>query len=260
MKFHILITPVNRRKLLMNCLPALLCVGILVTAAAISFGNFQAAMVPDSSITGSKYVVIIDPGHGGVDGGAVGVGGVIEKTINLSISLKLKSLFELSGYQVIMTREDDRSIHDAGSTTIRQKKVTDIHNRSKLLAKYPNALFISIHQNKFEQEKYSGTQVFYSDNNDNSKLLAQFIQNTVKKLIQPDNMRETKPAGKNLYILYHATSPTVLVECGFLSNHEEAHLLQNDHYQSKMAFAIYCGTLDYFSGALKNSESTEVKS
>jgi N-acetylmuramoyl-L-alanine amidase len=258
----ILVTPISRKKLLAVCFPVLLCAGALILIVAISFGKLQTAMVPDQSAEGSRHLILIDPGHGGIDGGAVGYGGVIEKTINLSISLKLKSLFELSGFQVIMTREDDRSVHDAGSVTVRQKKVTDIHNRSKLLAKYPNGLFISIHQNKFDRSQYSGTQVFYSNNNVESRPLAQFIQSNVKELLQPENTREIKAAGRNLYILYHAASPAVMVECGFLSNRDEALLLQNPQYQSQMAFAIYCGTLDYYSGLSENpshSEASEVK-
>lgn len=193
-----------------------------------------------------KHAVIIDAGHGGVDGGAVGVDGVVEKGINLAISLKLKALFTASGYQVIMTREDDRSIHDEGSDTIRQKKKTDIHNRFKMIEDHPEALFLSIHQNKFGQSQYSGTQVFYSANNEISKQLAQSIQESVKTLLQPQNDRAVKPAGDNLYLLYHAKSPAVLVECGFLSNPTEAKLLQSDAYQSKMAFTVYCGVLGLY--------------
>jgi N-acetylmuramoyl-L-alanine amidase len=147
-----------------------------------------------------------------------------------------------------MTREDDRSIHDDGSNSIRKKKVSDIHNRFKILEKNPKAIFLSIHQNKFQKSQFSGTQVFYSANNDNSKILAQFIQTRATSLLQPQNDREIKPAGDNLYILYHAKSPAVLVECGFLSNSQEAALLQNDAYQNKMAFSIFCGTLDFYSG------------
>jgi N-acetylmuramoyl-L-alanine amidase len=257
MKFHIVKIRINHRKLLTVGLPVFLTVCVLILAVALSFGKLQSVMVPDQSGDGGYQVILIDPGHGGVDGGAVGYDGVVEKTINLKISIKLKSLFEFSGFKVLMTREDDRSVHDAGSTTIRQKKVTDIHNRSKLLAKHPEALFISIHQNKFEQKKYSGTQVFFSKNNEKSRLLAQFIQTNVKDLIQPNNTREIKPAGKNLYILYHATTPAVMVECGFLSNQNEAMLLQNDRYQSKMAFSIYCGLLDYCSGATQDNSDKD---
>lgn len=221
---------------------AAVCVAIIAAFSAERIYNALAA----SSNSGNEKTVIIDPGHGGVDGGAVGYNNIVEKDINLSISLKLRTLFEASGFNVVMTREDDSSIHDADSLTIRAKKITDIHNRSKLLEKYKNAIFISIHQNKFEQPQYHGTQVFYSKNNSKSKELASFIQTDVKELLQNDNKREIKPAGKDLYILYHAKIPAVMVECGFISNPKEAMQLINDDYQSKMAFAIYCGTLDYY--------------
>jgi N-acetylmuramoyl-L-alanine amidase len=247
-KIRILKTPVKHARFLAGCFFAVIGFCAIALFAVISVGRMQSALASGSSGYGYDKTVIIDPGHGGIDGGAVGYGGVVEKGINLAISLKLRSLFEASGFQVIMTRNDDRSIYDEGSETVRQKKVTDIHNRSKLLADYPKAVFISIHQNKFQKAVYSGTQVFYSNNNDNGKLLAQFIQTNVKNLIQPDNERGIKPAGKNLYILYHAKSPAVMVECGFLSNPREAALLQNNSYQNKMAFAVFCGTLDYYSG------------
>lgn len=190
--------------------------------------------------------VIIDPGHGGVDGGAVGVGGVVEKNINLSISLKLRAFFQASGFQVIMTREDDRSIYDPGADTIRRQKTTDLHNRLAIIKKNPNAVFISIHQNKFPDGQYSGTQMFYSPNNGGSKELASLLQKDIVSMLQPDNHREIKEAGKNLFILYYSKTPSVMVECGFLSNQREAALLQKDDYQQKMAFAIYYGTLHYY--------------
>lgn len=247
MNIRILKTPVKK------ILPTvgLLIVFVVICSAILIFigGKMQNVFASNESGTGSSNydkTVIIDPGHGGVDGGAVGIGGVVEKNVNLAISLKLKTFFLEAGYKVIMTREDDRSIHSEGSDTIREKKVTDIHNRFKIIENNPKALFISIHQNKYEQSQYSGTQVFYSANNDNSKLLAQMIQTRVKSMLQPDNGREIKPAGSNLYLLYHAKSPAVLVECGFLSNAKEAILLQDPAYQNKMAFAIFCGTLDLY--------------
>lgn len=193
-----------------------------------------------------KNTIIIDAGHGGPDGGAVS-GNIIEKDINLAISLKLQSICKASGFNVVMIREDDSSIYSPGSDTLRQKKVTDIHNRLKLSDDNPTAPFISIHQNKFSQPQYSGAQTFYSKNNSDSKVLADLIQKSVKKMIQPQNERAIKPAGKNLYILYHAKAPAVMVECGFISNAQEAKKLQNDNYQGQMAFSIFCGILNYYS-------------
>lgn len=248
MKIRIVRTPAKHLRFFAVCLVAAAGIALLAVALHFTSDRLEHALEVESSGPGYDKTVVIDPGHGGMDGGAVGVGGVVEKGINLAISLRLKSFFEATGYKVIMTRTDDRSIHDEGSETIRQKKVTDIHNRSKLLAENPRAIFISVHQNKFGKSQLSGTQVFYSKNNDDSKLLAQFLQSNVKELLQPANEREIKSAGKNLYILYHAKSPAVMVECGFLSNPGEAALLQDSSYQGKMAFAIFCGTLDFYSG------------
>lgn len=218
---------------------------LLLVLLVVHYGvarSGTAAQTADSQAP----TVIIDPGHGGVDGGAVGVGGVVEKNINLAISLKLRSFFTACGYSVLMTREDDRSIYDPGSDTIRQKKVTDLHNRLAIIEKNPKAVFVSIHQNKFPSSQLSGTQIFYSPNNDRSKLLASLLQKDICSLLQPENKREITQAGKNLFLLYYAKTPCVMVECGFLSNQREATLLQQDAYQNKMAFAIFYGTLHYY--------------
>lgn len=229
-------------------LPLLLAVLVLglVAAGSFVFIRGQQAASPALAAAGEARTVVIDPGHGGPDGGAVGTNGNAEKDINLAISLKLRSFFEAGGFHVVMTREDDRSIYDEGSDTLREKKTTDIHNRLKIAQKYPHALFLSIHQNLYAESQYSGAQVFYSKNNPDAKLLAQSLQTTIRTLLQPQNDREVKEAGSNLYILYHATTPAVLVECGFVSNPEENAKLQTDAYQNQMAFSIYTGTLAYY--------------
>ena len=222
----------------------LICV--LIIAVMLTINKVQSINSVGTNKKDYDYTVIIDPGHGGVDGGAVGVDGVVEKGINLSISLKLRTFFQQAGFKVIMTREDDRSIHDENSKTIRKQKTSDLYNRLDIIKNNPHAIFISIHQNKFEDSKYSGTQVFYSKNNDVSELLASTLQNNIKNLLQPQNYREIKKAEKNLFLLYNAKSPAVLVECGFLSNAKEAAVLQTNDYQNKMAFAIFYGTLLFY--------------
>lgn len=232
----------------------------LVAAGAFCFIR-DRDLAAASTVAVYEKTVIIDPGHGGPDGGAVGVDGVNEKDINLAISLKLRSFFIAGGYQVIMTREDDRDIHSEGSDTLREKKVSDIHNRFKIAEQHPKALFLSIHQNLYTQPQYSGAQVFYSKNNPDSKVLAQSLQTDIHTLLQPQNDRVIKPAGKNLYILYHSHSPTVLVECGFISNPEENRKLEDNTYQSQMAFSIYCGTVHFYEqqGKRPPSESQQME-
>ena len=190
--------------------------------------------------------IVIDAGHGGLDGGAVGLNNVLEKDINLEIALKLKDLFEVSGFNIKMTREKDESIHNENSSTTRAKKVSDLKNRLNLINEDSNNLLISIHQNKFEDAKYKGAQIFYSNNNPHSQELAQSMRSSFVGLLQKDNNREIKPSPKGVFLLNKSTVPAIIVECGFLSNVEDAANLSNDEYQSKVAFTIFCGFLDYW--------------
>lgn len=188
-----------------------------------------------------KKTVILDAGHGGFDGGA-SAGDVLEKDINLKIALFLADHLRLLGYDVILTREDDSATNDEGDR-IRNKKISDMKNRLALMKSYPDAFFVSIHLNKYSDSQPKGTQVFYSQKTTESKLLAQSIQQTVKELLQSDNHREIKPATRDTYLLYNASIPAVIVECGFLSNPAELALLKTEEYQKKMAFAVYCGII-----------------
>ncbi len=190
--------------------------------------------------------IIIDAGHGGIDSGAVGVDNVLEKDINLSIALKLKELFDATGFSATMTREIDESIHSKDSGSIRAKKVSDLKNRLTLANSDENNLLISIHQNKFEDSQYKGAQVFYSTNNPKSQELAQSMRASIVGLLQKDNAREIKPSPKGVFLLNKATVPAVIVECGFLSNGDDVKNLLDNTYQEKMAFSIYCGFLDFW--------------
>lgn len=190
-------------------------------------------------------VIIIDAGHGGADGGAICADNTAEKVINLEISKKLEALCKFFGYKVIMTRESDDAICDDWCKTIRQKKVSDIKNRFKIIQENPNSLFISIHQNKYSNSSMSGTQTFYSPNNISSMRLAECIQNSVVASLQSDNTRQIKKSGTEIFLLYHAQSTAVMVECGFVSNLNELKKLKNENYQKQMAFAILSGINDY---------------
>ncbi len=190
--------------------------------------------------------IIIDPGHGGFDGGAIANDGTIEKDINLSIATYLQEYLVIFGFKTVMTRESDSSTEDEGLTTIREKKRSDIHNRMKIMEETDNSLFISIHQNKFQVEKYSGTQVFYSPKTEaESSALAQYIQDSVVNTLQKDNTRQVKECGTSVYLIYNAVKPAVLIECGFLSNYEELSKLKSSDYQKKIAFCIAMGIQNY---------------
>ena len=189
--------------------------------------------------------VVVDAGHGGEDGGASDSSGRPEKDFNLAIAKDLQQLLTVSGYRVVMTRTTDTSLSDP-LRTIRERKVSDIHNRMKIIESQEGCIFVSIHQNQFGQSQYHGTQVFYSNNDAGSKEFAEAVQSRVVSLLQKDNTRAVKPATSSIYLLWHAKVPAVLIECGFLSNPAEAEQLSRDDYQHKMAFAIYCGLLDSF--------------
>lgn len=188
-------------------------------------------------------VVLIDPGHGGFDGGAVAEDGTTEKHLNLAIAQCLRDMLYISGVSVEMTRQTDIGLEDSCADSIREKKSSDMQQR---LSMYEEAdLVISIHQNHFTIPKYSGTQVFYSPNHPDSVTLAETIRQSIIKYIQPQNTRELKQATDGIYLLYHTDTPTVLVECGFLSNPEEREKLKMPAYQQQMAFSILAGFWNY---------------
>lgn len=200
-----------------------------------------------------ENIVFANASHGGFDGGAVAGDGTVEKDINLNISLTLAKFLKQNGFRVIMTREADVSTEDTESPQIASKKKNDLKNRLKLMSDYPDAVFVSIHLNKFTTSSAFGSQVFYSKS-DESAVLADKIQKAIVSLIQPDNTRVNKQATSSTYLLYNATVPAVLVECGFLSNASELALLKQPDYQNKMAFSIYTGILEYFKEKDNGSE------
>ncbi len=184
--------------------------------------------------------------HGGFDGGAVAPDGTVEKDINLQIATSLSELLALNGYSVIMTRTTDTGTEDDLTKPIQTRKVSDLKNRLSLMDRYPNAIFVSIHLNKFTASSAKGAQVFYSQNNPDSYTLGDSIQGNIRTLLQPENDRVIKQGTKSTYLLYNAKIPAVIVECGFLSNAEELKKLKDDNYKNQIAFATFCGINDYF--------------
>ena len=195
----------------------------------------------------TSKTVILDAGHGGFDGGAVAEDGTLEKDINLSITMRLKDLFLLGGYDVIMIREQDIGLDSNPDESIGKRKVSDMKKRLEIVNENEEAVFISVHQNNFESGIASGAQIFYSQNLPESEVMADCIQNSFSSRLQKENRRKIKKAGKNIYLLHNARIPSIIVECGFLSNANELALLKNEEYQKKLAFTIYSGYLDYLS-------------
>ena len=220
----------------------------LVTLAAFSFLVMVGEPVGEAPASGrfsTFRTVVIDPGHGGADGGAVGYSGSVEKGLNLDISLKLRDLLRCSGFRVVMIREDDRSIHEEGVEGIAAQKRSDLHRRLAIYNEDPTALVVSVHMNRYGDPACNGAQIFYSPNLPASKELAGNLQSAFVRRLQPENRREIKPAEERLFLLFHAKVPAVLCECGFLSNPEEEALLLEDDYRSKVAFTLFEGLLDY---------------
>lgn len=196
-------------------------------------GN-HAVTVFSGNNTPSHYIVI-DAGHGGVDGGAVSCTGVFESKINLEIALKLEDLMHLIGIRTVMIRDTDRSVYTEGNT-IAAKKVSDIKERVRLVNTTPNALLVSIHQNNFQDSRYSGTQVFYNNTSD-SKLLAEKLQTAFRESLNASNKRQIKKSS-GVYLMEHINCAGVLIECGFLSNYQEELLLRDPSYQKKLCCVI----------------------
>jgi N-acetylmuramoyl-L-alanine amidase len=189
-------------------------------------------------------IIILDPGHGGEDSGAVGVNGILEKNINLEIALEMGKYLEEKGYVVVYTRTDDRLLLNEGEDVYGIRKISDLKNRCKVGEKYPGALFISLHTNSFGSEKYSGLQVYYTDDNENSRALADSIQQKVVGDLQKDNKRKVKP-GESIYLLDNLNNTAVLIECGFLTNKTECEKLSEKEYKKQLSFSIVCGIIEY---------------
>ncbi len=220
------------------------CFSVVFLTAFIIFSCFSENQTV-MTVSNEKPIIIIDAGHGGEDGGTQTSDGTLEKDINLSIGILLNSLLKEKGFQTKLVRDGDYLIYDKKCTTIREKKKSDLNNRLKLVNETPDCILLSIHQNYFQESKYSGAQVFYSGNNTESLRLAQIIQDTIKADIQPENTRQIKESGSEIFLLYNSSVPSVMVECGFLSNYEEAQNLKNIQYQNKIAKAIADGLTEF---------------
>ncbi len=203
----------------------------------------ESIMTNSTAVT--SHVIVIDAGHGKPDEGAVGLYGTTEEAINLKIALKLQALIEQSGGIVYLTRSDENGIYSADSNTIKQMKVSDIKNRVAIGNQEDVDVFISIHLNKYPESIYSGWQTFYQSDNEESLKLATCIQEGLNNSISTPNNRVPLPL-KGIYIMDNVENTTVTVECGFLSNEDEAKKLQEDEYQDKLAWGIFIGIQDFF--------------
>lgn len=199
----------------------------------------------------SRPIIVIDAGHGGEDGGASGEDGTKEKDLNLLVAQSLADILTAAGYDVRMTRTDDRLLYDLyGDLTdyTGHKKTYDLRNRLRFTEEAGADLLLSIHMNKFPQPQYSGLQVYYSPTAPESRTVAEVIRNYTKLYLQPENERETKAATSSIYLLHRIQRPAVMVECGFLSNEEELSRLKDDTYRRQLALVIACAAAECLSG------------
>ena len=197
-------------------------------------------------------VIVLDAGHGGFDPGKVGINGALEKDINLSIVNKLKILLEEEGFTVYLTREKDALLAPANSTS---KKKDDMIARIEMVTEWNPFFTISIHQNSFTNENTSGPQVFYYQDSEESATMAHVIQDVLNTQLSPQKRRAPQ-ANTNYYLLTRTPTPTVIVECGFLSNPVEADLLTQDEYQSRVAHSIFLGIVSYYEASISNASTS----
>lgn len=221
-----------KRKLALKCAYILT---ILITLTLTVLGSRAVTVISQSLPPVRKHCFIIDPGHGGVDGGATSCTGKLESAFNLEIGLRLRDLMHFLGYQTRIIRTEDISVYTEGET-IAAKKMSDLKERARICNSTDGAILLSIHQNTFPESKYSGSQVFYAGT-EHSEAMAKALQKNLIATLNPGNNRNAKQA-KGVYLMEHISCPGILIECGFLSNPEEETKLRSAEYQKELCCVI----------------------
>ena len=222
---------------------AIFAIIFLLCAAALVFAARRAGTDRSApAIAQVRRTLVVDAGHGGIDGGASGVSGALEKDLNLEISSRMYALLKLCGADCVMTRTRDEMLSLPGATG--NAKGRDIRSRMQIARQFRDPLLVSVHMNSYPLEKYRGLQVFYGASSPLSREAAARIQSRCAELLQPDNDRKIKPAHADIYLLYNADFPAVLVECGFLSNPDEEAALRTEEYQIKLAGTVVSALLE----------------
>ena len=214
----------------------------LVFAFCCSAGHAMIGSLPysesASAEVSSKKIIVIDPGHGGEDGGAIGASGILEKELNLKVSRTIADMLRFSGFEVIETRTEDVMLYDKAPLPDGSKKQRDLAARLDIAKNSVPDLFLGIHMNSFPDSRYSGLTVYYAGKVSESRDIAEALRRDVVTFLQPDNRRGIKE-GERIYLLERATYPAILVECGFISNPEECRLLSSEEYRKRLCFIIY---------------------
>lgn len=215
---------------------------VILTIAAAGLGSRSVDTIAQSTPVARQHRIVVDAGHGGIDGGATSCTGVLESTINLQIAKRLDDLMHLLGYETVMIRTTDTSIYTEGNT-IASQKVSDLKERVRIANETENAILISLHQNTFSDSRYGGAQVFYGGS-DNSRELAAAVQSALCDTVNPGSNRKCKKA-QGVYLMEHIECTGVLIECGFLSNPEEEAKLRNIEYQKKLSCVIAASVSEF---------------
>ena len=230
-----------KRKWILAGVYLLVVVGMLF---ALYFGSQVVTVISQQIPIERENCIVIDPGHGGIDGGATSCTGVLESHLNLEIALRLNDLFHLLGHQTRMIRSTDCSVYTSGNS-IAQKKISDLKQRVNVVNQTPNSILLSIHQNNFTDGQYSGAQVFYAKTGE-SIALADLLQTSFVRYLNPGSNRKAKQA-KGIYLMEHIQCTGILIECGFLSNVREEQLLRTDFYQKKLCAVIAATVCSFLS-------------
>lgn len=215
---------------------------VIIFLGIAHMGSNTVTTIQQQKAVHRNHTIVIDAGHGGIDGGATSCTGVLESHMNLEIALRLEDIFHLLGYDTVMIRRTDESIYTQGNT-IAAQKVSDLKERVRIANETPNAILISLHQNTYSDSRYWGAQVFYSSNV-TSKAMAQSLQTNLVSILNPGSQRKPKSA-KGVYLMEHITCPGILIECGFLTNPEEEALLRNSVYQTKLCGVVAATVSSY---------------
>ena len=218
-----------------------LLMGLCILLCAFVHARKSAVFVQSERAGSAPLCIVVDAGHGGDDPGKIGINDALEKDINLQIALKLQKLLEQNNIKVVMTRDTDQGLYSDGATN---KKAEDMQTRCKIIEDSDALFTVSIHQNSYTSPEIQGAQVFYYGQSETGKKLAETLQSALIEQVNPDNHREAK-ANESYYLLKKTPTPTVIVECGFLSNPAEAELLLQEEYQDKLVNAIYSGIETY---------------
>ncbi len=224
-----------------KALELFMALAVLLLAGILGRQGARLVNAAASDVSDSRYCVVIDVGHGGIDSGKVSAGGVLEKDVNLVIAKKLGALLRQADVEVVYTRESDCGLYDDSDSN---KKVADLQNRCALIERVQPDCTVSIHQNSYSSPEVRGAQVFFYGQSEQGRALAESIQQSLITRADPDNHRSAK-ANDSYYLLKRTVSPTVIVECGFLSCPQEAELLVQSDYQNRLVWAIHMGVMQY---------------